>query len=594
LKEGHVSTPADRRGTPEYGSDLVVDLLLEMGIEYAALSPGSSFRGLHDSLVNYGGNRPQIIECTHEEISVAIAHGYAKSCGKPMAAFMHDVVGLQHATMAIYNAWCDRVPVIVIGGTGPMDATHRRPWVDWVHTANLQGNLVRDYTKFDEQPSSVAMFPESVVHAVRLATTPPCAPVYLCFDLDLQEQALDPAMARLPAARVAQPTLLAPDPAAVEQVAEWLVNAESPVIATGRLGFRQAHVDAAVQLAELLAIPVLDATAVSMNFPSTHPLNLTGADKEVLAGADVVIGLESRDLFGTLNSVEEPSGRIKPIAPTDAKVVNVTLDMFVTGSWSTDFQRVQPSDLTIPADVGLFVQALIPACRARLDKTPSAKGRIEHRRARLAETSAALRAGWLDRARSALGESPLSLAGLALTVWEGVKDRDWVLANGQVNGWVHRLWEFERANQWIGSSGGGGLGYGMGATIGAALAHRGSDRIIVDIQSDGDGLMTPGALWTMVQYDLPILVILKNNHTYENSEVHAERVARHRQRPIENKTVGITIPGVDWATMARGYGMRTEGPITTAAELRPAIDRALETISRERRPVLLDVMTGLR
>ena len=126
----------------EWGSDVVVDLLKAFEIEYIAINPGATFRGLHDSLVNYGGNHaPEIILCNHEEIAVALAHGYARAKGRPMAAAVHNVVGLQHASMAIYNAWADRLPVIVMGGTGPMDSANRRPWIDWVHTANVQGKL---------------------------------------------------------------------------------------------------------------------------------------------------------------------------------------------------------------------------------------------------------------------------------------------------------------------------------------------------------------------------------------------------------------------------------------------------------------------
>src|SRR5438093_13088298 len=143
------------RSSAEFGSDYIVEILRALGIEYAAFNPGSSFRGIHDSLVNFpGAGGPEIIECLHEEISVAIAHGYAKAAGRPMAAIAPNVLVLQHATMAIFNAWVDRVPLLVLGGTGPVDAMHRRPWIDWIHTAHVQGNLVRDFVKWDNQPTS--------------------------------------------------------------------------------------------------------------------------------------------------------------------------------------------------------------------------------------------------------------------------------------------------------------------------------------------------------------------------------------------------------------------------------------------------------
>ncbi len=168
------------RKSPEYGSDLIVDLLKAFRIEYAALNPGASFRGLHDSLVNYGGNRmPEIILCCHEEIAVTMAFGYARVTGKPMAAIVHYIVGLQHATMAIYNAWSSRVPILVLGGTGPMDTTKRRSGTDWVHTALVQGQQVRDYVKWDDQPASVESVPEALIRAHRLATTEPQGAVWM-------------------------------------------------------------------------------------------------------------------------------------------------------------------------------------------------------------------------------------------------------------------------------------------------------------------------------------------------------------------------------------------------------------------------------
>src|SRR5258705_13940315 len=176
-----------------YGSDLVVDLLKILGIEYVALNPGSSFRGIHDSLVNYESGRtpnPEMILCCHEEIAVAVPHGYAKATGKIMPAIVHNVVGLQHASMAIYNAWCDHTPVMVMGGTGPMNSAKRRPWIDWIHTAQLQGNLVRDFVKWDDQPHAVGDVPESLLRACRTALTSPGGPVYVCFDADVQEGAV--------------------------------------------------------------------------------------------------------------------------------------------------------------------------------------------------------------------------------------------------------------------------------------------------------------------------------------------------------------------------------------------------------------------
>src|ERR671911_2329432 len=244
-----------------YGSDLIVDLLKLLGIEYVALNPGSSFRGIHDSLVNYESGRqpnPEIILCCHEEIAVAVAHGYAKAAGKPMAAIVHNVVGLQHASMAIYNAWCDRAPILVMGGTGPMNSSKRRPWIDWIHTALVQGNLVRDFVKWDDQPVGIESIPESLLRAYRTAVTEPQGPVYVCYDVDVQESPITEPIALPDPRHYGPPTPLAASPDAVQQAAEWLVGAEHPVIIADAVGRHPDAVRALVELAELLAMPVLD------------------------------------------------------------------------------------------------------------------------------------------------------------------------------------------------------------------------------------------------------------------------------------------------------------------------------------------------
>ena len=174
-----------------FGSDVVAETLRALDIPYIALNPGASYRGLHDSLVNYLGNEtPQMLLCLHEESAIAIAHGYAKVTGRAMATAVHSNVGLMHGTMAIFNAWCDRMPVIVLGATGPVDAPHRRPWIDWIHTARDQGALVRGYTKWDDQPASPAAAREAVLRAAWIANTAPCGPVYVNLDAGMQEAKL--------------------------------------------------------------------------------------------------------------------------------------------------------------------------------------------------------------------------------------------------------------------------------------------------------------------------------------------------------------------------------------------------------------------
>ncbi|MGH3666139.1 MAG: thiamine pyrophosphate-binding protein, partial [Egibacteraceae bacterium] len=380
-------------GTGSYGSDAVVDLLAELGIEHIALNPGATFRGLHDSLVNYAAAGPHVIPCLHEEISVALAHGYAKASGRPMAAAVHDVVGLQHASMAVYNAWCDRVPLLLLGATGPVDASKRRPWIDWIHTAQVQATQVRDYTKWDDQPASLATVPESLVRAVQIADTPPRGPVYVCLDAEIQEQLVPAGWSAPDVDGFARPRRPAADPAAVSELAGWLAAAEAPVVVADYVGREQAALDGLVALCELAGVAVVDSerayNKVSLNFPTHHPLNLSGDAEATLATADLIIGLEARDLFGALNKVTV--GDAAPRHPATARVAAVGMAPYVKASWSADYQRLQPADLQVLCEPGPFLAALVPAVQAALADEPGAAQRAARRGQRLAQRSAAMR-----------------------------------------------------------------------------------------------------------------------------------------------------------------------------------------------------------
>ena len=350
----------------EWGSDVVVDLLKAFEIEYIAINPGATFRGLHDSLVNYGGNHaPEIILCNHEEICVALAHGYARAKGKPMAAAVHNIVGLQHASMAIYNAWADRLPVIVLGGTGPMDSANRRPWIDWVHTANVQGNLVRDFVKWDDQPGSVEAVPDSFIRAYRLATSDPQGPVYICYDADVQEKQLDdevsfPSLDRYPAPLPVQ----APEEG-FDKTIRWLLEAKRPVILADWVGRREAGFNALGELAEMLGAPVLDQWG-RFNFPVQHPLNLTGQSEKVIPQADLILALDVPDLEGATarRAQERGNRRATPLISASAKIINVSLDDLLVRAWATDFNKLREADLMITADTSVFLPELVRRLKA--------------------------------------------------------------------------------------------------------------------------------------------------------------------------------------------------------------------------------------
>ena len=576
----------------QYGSDLVVDLLRAMGIEHVALNPGATFRGLHDSLVNYGGNSPEHLLTTHEEIAVALAHGYAKAKGRPMAAVVHDIVGLQHASMAIFNAFCDRAPVLVLGGGGPMDATRRRPWIDWIHTALVQGNQVRDYVKLDDQPASVSAIPEAILRAWRVARTEPQGPVYVCLDAALQEQALDRPIPLPDAARFEPPAAPHADPQALDDAARRLVEARFPLIVAESLGRRPEASATLCRLAERLAAPMIDLASESQGRPSVpgrHPLDMTDARDEVVREADVVLALDVTSFLTALGQTDRSTREVR-LLNEDARIIAISLDDYAFRSWAHTFQSLAPVDLPIAADAGLALPALLAAVEDRLKKDARASER-QARAARIAARHTALRAEWESAVKLERASKPLAPAVLAAEIWDVIKDEDWIVANGTGKGWPRRLWDWQPQRSY-GGSGGAGLGYGLPAALGVTLAHRGSGKVCVNLQADGDLLYVVSGFYTAAHHRLPLLTVTFNNRTYGNDEAHQDAVAKARGRPVENKVIGIRIddPAPDFAKIAQGFGIHAEGPIDTADAVGPALRRALRVV-KDGHPAVVDVLT---
>jgi len=577
----HEPAPS-HESTIRYGSDVVVHVLTHLGIRYAAFNPGFTFRGIHDSMVNFGP-APEIIECCHEEIAVAFAHGFAKAAHAPMAACVHDIVGLQHASMAIFNAWCDRVPMLVLGGTGPRDTTKRRIW-DWLHTALVEGELVRPYVKWDDEPHNLASVPESLARAYRTACTRPHGPVYVNFDLSLQEDPVPDGYRPPPIAGYPPPPAPAVPADELERVASLLAEARAPVIVVDSV----EDPGAVAALAEVLGAPVLVfGYRHRVGFATDHPLNVNGAEEKVLAGADLVLALEVSDLYGALYDRSLETGASTPRAP-HARVIHIGLDDLMVKGWIQDYQRLPPIDVPLVGDADRAARELAAVLKDRVD--PSARRR---RTEAAAQEHAAVRQAWHDEAARRRSESgPVHPAALAAAVWEAVKGQDYCLVNDSSHGWARRLWDIADTDHHLGSSGGAGSGYGMGAAAGAALALRGSGKLIVNIQADGDLLYTPSALWTVAKYDLPMLIILDNNHSYFNSQNHARTVARNRGRPVANWGIGtaIDVPNVDFCGMARSFGIWADASVATARDLPVAIRAALDVV-RTGKPALVDVST---
>ncbi len=552
------SAPSNR----VWGSDAIAAAIRELDIPYVALNPGSSYRGLHDSLVNHLGNsRPRMLLCLHEESAVALAHGWAKVTGRPMLAIVHANVGLMHATMAIFNAWCDRAPVIVLGATGALDATRRRPWIEWIHTARDQGALIRNFTKWDDQPSSIGAAQEAVLRANLIAQTAPRGPVYLNFDLALQEDEIDTVPAMPDIARFAPPASPEPGGALIRQAAELLARAERPVILMGR-GSRDPEAwERRVALAEAIGARVLTDRKTGAVFPTDHPLYAAGAEgAELLAGADLILSLDWVDLAGTLKTACR--GR-----PPAAKVIQISVDQYVHNGWSMDYQGLPPADLYLLAEPDAAVPPLLAAVKELRPSRP-ALPQPGLRRAP-PPLSALDPAGIIEvpmlatALRKAVGEAPVSMIRLPLS-------------------WGEHMWDFRHPLDFLGTDGGGGIGSGPGMAVGAALALRdgGSGRLPVAILGDGDFLMGVTALWTAVHNAIPLLVVIANNRSFFNDELHQERVARDRGRPVENRWIGQSIrdPDIDLATLARGQGCIGIGPVEDPRKLVAAIAEGVATV----------------
>lgn len=578
---------ADGRTARAWGSDVMVDAMQGRGLKYVTMNPGSSFRGLHDSIVNYGGNSPHLIECTHEKIAVGIAHGYAKASGEAIGCILHDTVGLLHATMGIYYAYIDRVPVVIFGGAGPMALERRRPNIDWIHTANVQGNLVRDYTKWDDQPSSLGSIHESINRGYRVAVSEPAGPVYIALDAGLQEDRLEEDVPPPDVERFPVPTPLGPDPVALDRLARLLVDAERPILIPGYAGRDPRTMETLVALTELVGAGLVD-TNIRLNFPTRDPLNVTGSD--ALDEADLVVFVDVKDMGKPTQKLDKVKRRIESRIPVDAKIADIGFNDLGISAWSHDFAALHPVDLQVTADTSVALPMLLERCRELVGEQPERDEARARRKAELADHHERTHRAWRAEAREVWDQQPVSTARLAGSVWNVVKEHDWVLTAGTASGWALKLWDFDQPHRHPGTSLGTGTQFGI--SLGVALAHKGSGKLVVDLQPDGDLLFDVGAMFTAAYHEIPLLVVMFNNRAYYNDWAHQERMARLRDTPIENAFYGMEIdgPAPDFGAAARSFGWYGEGPVTDPDQIEDAVRRAAKIVLEEGRPALVDVI----
>jgi acetolactate synthase I/II/III large subunit len=560
------------------GSDYMVDVLKTLNIEYLAANPGSTYESLHESLINYGDNKmPEFLTCCHEESAVAMAHGYAKIEGKPMMALIHGDIGLQHAAMAIYNAYADRVPIYMMVGNHA-DGAERAAGVQSLHSAQDLGALVRDYTKWDDEPYSLGHFAESSIRAYKIAMTPPMGPVLIVANNEIQSHPAPAQNPRIPKLVLTTPP--AGDMNAVAEAAKMLVAAERPQIIAQRMARTPAGIQSLVELAETLQAPVNNQER--MNFPNRHPLSGTGW---VGYQPDVTLNLEVADL----------QGQARTDRSHNAKTISISSVTLAHKSNIQDFGHYEDIDLDIGADAEATLPALVEACKKLI--TADRKRTIEERGKKLA---AAHKEAWgreIEQASFGWNASPISLGRLCAEMWPLVKNEDWsfVSPQGFVGNWPNRLWNMEKQYHYIGGQGAGGMGYGAPASVGAALANRKHGRLSINIQTDGDFNYAPGVFWTAAHHRIPLLTIMHNNRGYHQEVMFVEQQASLHNRGQERAHIGTKLwdPDINYASIAKGYGLYAEGPISDPNDLVPALQRGIERVKKGE-PVLLDVVTQPR
>jgi len=582
-----------RAGAGSFNSDVIVDMLHMYDMPYAALNPGASYRGLHDSLVNYGGNWPYMMLCTHEETAVQIAHGYARATNKPMVAIVHNLVGLLHSNMAIYYAYIDRAPIFIIGATGPLNETKRRPKIDWIHTANGQGAAVREYTKFDAQPATVDGVPEAFARAYSVMMTQPNGPIYMCYDAWLQEEKLDHKVEMPSPSAVKVPAKMAPDPEALQRCAEMLVKAKNPLLLAEYAGRSEEGYNALIELADMVCAGVYDLDA-RCNFPGNHPLNMSMID-DVFKTTDLVVGLDVQDWERpTTRLISTTRTRVSKMA-RGCKFVDIGFGELKISGWSLDYQRMINWDERVIGDTDIAIPMLTKLCKGIIARNSTLKSRLEARRKKIAALHAKKRAEWRkagqDPKQRAM--SPIPHAVLATEVWEVIKNEDWVLTAGTLEDWTRRIWDFDTHYRHPGKS--LGTSTQIGLSLGVALANRDKGRLVVDIQPDGDLMFDAGSLWIAAKHNIPMLVVMYNNRAYYNDWEHQIRMAQLRKTDEKKAYIGMDLgdPDPDFAGLARAMGWYGEGPIDRCEDIQPALRRAIARV-RAGQPALVDTITQRR
>ena len=573
------------------GGDFMTDVINSLGVEYLAINCASSYRGLHEAIINHGNNKPEIITCVHEDIAVHMAQGYAKMEGKPIA------MGATALSASSTPPWRCTTPgatacrCIVFGGN-IMEADKRAPGAEWVHAGVDIGAIVRDFTKWDDQPASLQHFAKSTVRAYKIATTPPMGPVFIALDAELQENPI-PNREALHIPKLGPVVPPVGDGGALAEAAKLLVEAQNPIIVCDRLARTPAGMANLVELANTLQCGVID-NAGRMNFPSRHPLNQSFR-RGIIGQADVILAIEMNDLWGTLTSFSDRiERRSRPAYKPGTKIITLGVrDLYMKSNYQ-DFGRFQDVDLDIAGDGEASLPLLTEAVKRLVDE--GRKSVFDARGKKLGASHLAMVEQSKTDATLGWDSSPITTARMCAEVYNQIKDEDWSVVGTAIRlSWMHRLWDFKKPYQWNGGSGGAGIGYNLPASLGAALANKKHGRFTVAFGGDGDFMFNPGALWTAAHHKIPMLYIVHNNRAYHQEYMYLVAMAARHGRGVEKMDIGTTIkdPNIDYATVARGMGVHGEGPITDPKDLAPALARAVAVV-KSGETAVVDVVTDPR
>lgn len=576
----------------QYGSDVIVSLLKQYKITYVTGNPGATIRGLYDSIIHDDSeNALQLIPCCHEEIAVAIAHGYAKAANKPMAVLLHANIGLLHASMAIFNAWCDRVPMLILNGIGPMAADQRRLWIDWIHTSSSPGHCVEGFTKWQDEPRNLNSAVESIQRAMSQTLQKPQAPVLISIDSGIQEKKLLPSdktmLEKLKPTLSFASTITDED---INHVAKIIQSAKNPCVITGTLGRNKKAVHLLIALAERLGLAVIDCGS-ALNFPNQHSLCLTEMLDAEMQTVDCVIALDVINLASEIGYIEE--GKFKHNLHPSCKIIQIGLDNYLLSSEVADYHRFVHADFSMMVDSDEILKKLNNFFEVHYTHHDEQKAKKRFKKwSKIHDT---LQATWKHEVNTQLGHALLSPAEVIKKMGERLESEKFVLVNGAsvaTQRLTRRFWNFNEDNITLGHSGGAGLGYGMGASIGAALVFKNTDRLLINLQSDGDLLFTPSALWTLAHCELPLLTIVMNNQGYENTHQHAYRIATERHRIKTQCDAGqlFESPAVDFIGLAKSFGIKTWPRITALPQMQKILDQAIQFIQKEKKPVVLEII----